>query len=904
MQAKITFKDRHWNFIFSSVLLFLSITGFTQTYEAENGILAGNANIQTCDSCSGSIVGNLSDTSTVTLTVNVLAAGWYNMSLFYATADPRSFRITSGNGPTLVVPVPVSAGWSTTASLNVRIYLNDGNTDVVFGSPSYGPNLDKITLSPVTSTQLQAISFGSNSQIVYNINSKTYNIVLNGVTVISEASAFAKGNQSNISTGYSDAAYTSENFTDNIGTGTKHIFTLSGGFTNNMQQIFYTYDNQEYITVQVRLTGSGSNCYQMSPLTSYNVSPDLGGGDTRALFVPYDNDAWIRYNANSLSAADFTGSEVTNIYSNDSRHGLVIGSIDNSHWKTGITVLGGGTSSAYVSVINGYIKNNLTRDPDNPDNTPRLHGWVNVGMDYCDSPKILISADDDWRTAFETYGEVSALSQPKYTFNWTAAKPMGWNSWGVIGDDINLVKAKAVSDFFETEVPSFRTEDNTVYLDLDSYWDNMTDAQLAEFAAYCTAKGFKPGIYWAPFVDWGGFARPIEGSSYNYSQTWTKVNNATFRMSGALAMDPTHPATQARITHFINRFINAGFKMVKFDFLIHASIEADSYYDWQVHTGMEAYHQGMKFLTDAVGDNMLIEASICPNMSTGPYAHIRRIACDAYMHGAIGDTEYTLNSMTYGWWQNKMYDYLDADGVVFNNTVDGVNRNTEGINRARYTSSIVTGTITLSDDYSTPGPWVTRAQSILQNPEVLAVAKADMHFKPADGNTGNTASRIFYATVNDITYVAIFNYGTTGTNENIDLARIGLSGSYTATELYSGVTITGSNSLAFNLPASDAHLYKITGATAGTDADALLRTTSFLYPNPASNSFRVKFASPVTGNATVTISDLGGKKIYSTIVNVDGTTSAEISAGALAKGFYVVTVATSQGTLNLKFIKQ
>ncbi len=875
--------------IFAAAMLFLGLTGFAQTYEAENGTREGNADVQTCDSCSGSIVGNLSDTSTVTIAVNTSAAGWYNMQVFYCTGDPRTFKITPGNGPALIVPVPASGGWSTAASQNVSIYLNAGNTNIVFASPSYGPNLDKIVISPITETQLQTINFGTNNQIVYNTTSKTYSLVFDGVTAISGASAFAKGNESNVSTAYSNVTYASESFTDNIGSGTKHTFTLTGGFNTNMQQMFYTYNGSEYVAVQVALAGSGANCYSMSPLTSYNVSPDLGGGDTRALLVPYDNDAWVRYNAVNLGGADFTGSEVTNIYSNDTRHGLVIGSVDNSRWKTGINVLGAGASSAYVSVINGYTNNNLTRDG-------RGHGWVNIGLDYCDSPKVLITANNDWRAAFDTYGEVSALSQPKYTYDWTAGKPMGWNSWGAIQQQINLVKAKAVTDFFQNDVPTFRTEDNTLYIDLDSYWDNMTDAQLAEFAAYCTARGMKPGIYWAPFVDWGMFARPIEGSSYNYSQTWTRINDATFTLDGSYAMDPTHPATQARITYFINRFINAGFKMVKFDFLTHASLEADSYYDWEVHTGMEAYHQGMKFLTDAVGNHMMIEASICPNMSTGPYAHMRRIACDGY--GSIGDTEYTLNSTTYAWWQNKMYDYMDADNVVFGNY-------SEGVNRARYTSSIVTGTITVGDDYSTTGPWVARAQSLLQNPEVLAVAQGDMHFKPADGNTGNTASQIFYTTQNNITYVAVFNYSNSNADMNIDLARLGLTGSYTATELYSGTITTGSGSLSFTLPASDAHIYKITGATAGTDGNVLAKATSSLFPNPATSSFKIKFAAPVSGNAAITVSDLGGKQLWSTNISVNGNTSPEIPVSNLAKGFYLVTVTTAQqGTLNFKFIKQ
>ncbi|KOS05851.1 carbohydrate-binding protein [Flavobacterium akiainvivens] len=862
---------------------------FAQTYEAEAGTLTGDANIQSCDACSGSIVGNLSSSSTVTIAVNVANAGWYNMQTFYATGDPRTFSITPGTGNTLIVPVSASGGWSTAASINISIYLNAGSTNITFGSPSWGPNLDKIVLSAVTASQLQVIDFGANNQVQYNLTAKTYNVVMDGVTVITGASATANGNQNNVSTGYTNAAHTSEAFTDEIGSGTKHVITLSGGYTNNMEQTFYTYTGKDYLVVQVALTGAGANCYRMSPLTSYNVSPDFAGGDTRALNVPYDNDAWIRYSANVLATTEFTGAEVTNLYSNDSRHGLVLGSIDNSRWKSGVSVQGGSAGSAYVSVFNGFAQQSVTRDT-------RGHGWVNIGLDYCPSTKVAIIANDDWRTAFETYGELSALMQPKYIADWTAAKPMGWNSWGVIQTNLNLTKAKGVVDFFHDNVPAFRTEDNTLYIDLDSYWDNMTDAQLAEFVQYAESKGMQAGIYWAPFVDWGMFARPIEGSSYNYQQTWTKVNNNPFTMSGAYAMDPTHPATQMRIDHFIERFKVAGFTMIKLDFLDHAGIEADSFYDWQVHTGMEAYHVGMKYLIDAIGDDMLVEASICPNNATGPYAHMRRIACDAY--AGIGDTEYTLNSTTYGWWQNKMYDFMDADNVV-------IGTQPINVNRARYASSIVTGTITVGDDYSADGPWINTAESMLQNPDLLVLAKADAGFRPADGNTGNTASRVFYTTIGDNTYVAVFNYAGAAADTNIPLERVGLNTSitYNVKEFFGGETSTASGAMSFNMPGSDARIYRLRDSSLSVDTP-VLETSGYVFPNPANDNLTIKFANAVNGEATVTITDITGKQVWAQNMQIDGTMSPQIPVSSLTKGLYIVSVKNGKDSQNYKFIKQ
>lgn len=878
--------------LYTAVLLLLSFAGFAQTYEFENGTLAGTANVQTCDACSGSIVGNLGGDSSVTVNVSVAAAGWYKLQLFYCTGDPRTIRLTPGTGTTITIPCEASGGWSTAASKYINVYLNAGATAMLWNNAaSYAPNLDKFILTPVGSPNLQTVTFGTNNSVVYDLTNKTYNVVFNGVTVVSNATASAWSDQQYVSTGFATAAYTSESFTDNIGSGTKHIFTLSGNYTLGMQQIFYAYNDKNYVATQVVLTGTGSNCYKMSPLTSYQVAPGLGSGDTRALFVPYDNDAWVRYNAYQLSTADFTASEVTNIYNNTNRKGLVIGSLEHNKWKTGVTVTGGGLAAAYVSVIAGWTKQEVTRDT-------RGHGWVSVGQTACASPKVIIDSNDDWRTAFEEFAQANAALQPKYVFDWTAAKPMGWNSWGAMQTSINLTKVKAVVDFFHDDCPAYKTEDNTLYLDLDSYWDNMTDAQLAQFVTYAHSKGLKAGIYWAPFVDWGMYSRPVEGSSYNYSQCWTKVNGSPFQMDGSYAMDPTSPGTKARITYFINRFKTASFDMVKVDFLTHASIEADSYINGMLHTGMEAYQEGMQFLIDAIDGTMLVEAAISPNLATGPYAHMRRIACDAY--SSISDTDYTLNSTNYGWWQSKIYDYLDADNVVFGNV-------SAGQNRARLLSSIVTGTITSGDDFSVTGPWEAQAENLLQNDELMDVARADVSFIPADGNTGYNAGNIFYATKNDTTYVAVFNYGSATVTNNVDLSRVGLgSGTYTVKELYSGTTSTAQGTLEAVLPQTDAALYAVhQEAVMGTQPIGMLNT-SYLFPNPVSGDyFKIKFADTVTGSVTLTLHDLGGKQLWSGTVNVEGNLTPEVPVSTLAKGFYMVTATTpNHQAQTFKFIKQ
>lgn len=891
MQEKITKEKFSVKAFLTVIVLLFALCSSAQTYEFENGTRTNSANIQNCDACSNKIVGNLGGDSSVSVNVSVATTGWYKLQLFYCTGDPRTIRLTAGSATAISIPCDPSGGWSTAASQNISVYLNSGTTTLLWDNTnSWAPNLDKFVLTPMAASTTQTVNFGTNNSVVYNLTNKTYSVKFNGATVITNASAYASSDQQYVSSNFASAVYSTESFTDNIGSGTKHIFTLSGNYTLGMQQIFYTYTNKNYLAVQVVLTGNGSNCYKMSPLTSNQVTPNFGTGDTRAVFVPYDNDAWVRYNAYPLNAADFTASEVTNIYNNTNRKGLVIGSLEHTKWKTGITVNGGGTSSAYVSVIAGWTKKEITRDT-------RGHGWVNVGQTSCPSPKVIINANDDWRTGFEEFAQANAALQPKYIFDWTAPKPMGWNSWGTMQTSINLTKVNAVVDFFKNDCPAFKTEDNTLFIDLDSYWDNMTDAQLAQFVTYAKSKGFKAGIYWAPFVDWGKYNRQVEGSSYSYNQCWTTVNGAPFELDGAYAMDPTSPGTKARIHYFINRFKAAGFEMVKVDFLTHASIEADSFVNYQLHTGMEAYQEGMKYLVDEINGTMLVEAAISPNIATGPYVHMRRIACDAY--SSIGDSDYTLNSTTYGWWQNQIYDYLDADHVVFGTV-------TAGENRARLLGSVVTGTITSGDDFSVAGAWKAKAQSLLQNNDVINVARADIQFRPADGNTGYNAANVFSATKNGVTYVAVFNYSNAAVTNNVNLSRLGLgSGNYTVKELYSGTTSTSQGTLSVQLPQADAALYAISLATnLSTPNYFKTAATNYVFPNPASSTFRIKFDHTINGPIALSMYDIAGKEVWKTTIIAEDMITSEVPVNGLAKGVYMIKASTEGNSVqNFKFVK-
>ncbi len=644
------------------------------------------------------------------------------------------------------------------------------------------------------------IPFGKKDTIRYYMFSGTYNVIFNGKRVIEDASAAYGGNVALKSTNASKRKHSVTSINDAWGKGKLHIIerTEEG---MRMQQLFYVYPGKSFFFVQAKVYGKEAAADFISPLyRSLLIIEDAG--DIRALQVPFDNDMWARFDAQPLSKANYISSEVTALYNNDNHQGLIIGSIEHDVWKSGINVRALDKGEALLMAYAGFTDSVVTHDN-------IRHGKVSVNDTLCSSPKIMVGMFDDWRTGMEEYAKANTLAEPRKIFKWNKATPMGWNSWGVIQNHLNIDKAKRVVDFFADSCKHFRNEDNTLYIDLDSYWDNLVKgglkgdvSQLKEFVQYCRSKKMVPGIYWGPFADWGKYDRKIEGSTFSYPASWITQKGVPTEVDGARAMDPTYPGTKDRIVYYINTFKELGFEMIKIDFLGHGAMESDHFYDPSVTTGMQAYKIGMEFLDSVLDGKMLTYAAISPTMATGRYVHMRRIACDAF--SAIDNTEYTLNSTGYGWWQNKLYDYVDADHIVFN-------KEKPGANRARLASALVTGTLITGDDFSATGEWSTVAKQLLQNKELLNIIKDGRSFRPVDANSGKRAPELFTRTIDGITYLAVFNYDQSARTYTISPEWLGLKkgAKLKLQELFTQTSSTTTGQLSLTISPSDAAIYKI-----------------------------------------------------------------------------------------------
>ncbi|OJU47142.1 MAG: alpha-galactosidase [Bacteroidales bacterium 45-6] len=502
----------------------------------------------------------------------------------------------------------------------------------------------------------------------------------------------------------------------------------------------------------------------------------------RALFVPFDNDKWVRFQSHPLSFEKLTSYEVTAVFDNDTRKGLVVGSVEHDTWKTAIDMTANANALTSLTCYGG-VADELTRDS-------RPHGMVK-GREIR-SPRIFVGYFNDWRAGLETFADANAAITPPRA--WTKAVPFGWNSWGVLQFKLNYPKAIEVSDFFKDNLQNnhFKNTDNLVYIGLDSGWNTFSEEQLKAFVDKCKANGQEAGIYWTPFTDWGknGERNIPDAPDYKYRDVYLYANGKPQDLDGAYAIDPTHPAIEEQMRKISALFHRCGFKYVKMDFMTHGALEADKWYKPEITTGIQAYNYGMKLLDKYFGD-MFINLSISP-IFPAHYAQSRRIACDAW--NKIKDTEYTLNAVSYGWWIDRVYRFNDADHVVLHDA-------TEGENRARVTSAAITGLFITGDDFSAGGSdeGKEKARKFLTNPDVNAAAQG-VSFRPVEGSGEKSENQFVRTDKAGNIYYAVFNYSDQPLHMTVPFERIGVNPAKIklAKELWSGKKIDLNSTLIVN----------------------------------------------------------------------------------------------------------
>nr|WP_084406926.1 hypothetical protein [Pedobacter panaciterrae] len=673
------------------------------------------------------------------------------------------------------------------------------------------------------------------SQSVRDIKSNDWTIHLNPTTkkltysfkgkkIIEEAYAKVKVNTDTLySSDYADVKLTSANISDGFGKGKRFELIYSDKAKPTLKQYFYFYSKRDYFSTETVVESKGKiSSNYLAPICSDNTNTFLQkSASNRGLRVPFDNDAFVPYLSKPLNEA-ITSFEVSAIFNGENRNGIVIGSIEHDTWKTGIKYKGINDQSIHKLEVYGGITDELTRDISDKEDRPSAeHG--SISGHRLKSPKIFLGYFADWRKGLEEYGKANAIISPP--MKWDEGTPFGWNSWAAMAAKVNYEGAINVSDFIKKELQTNNfSNDGTTYIVLDSFWDNFSDEQLLQFVAHCNSNGQKAGIYWCPFSDWIGNTEAfVEGTSnqYHYKDAYL-YSQGKPRKIESLAMDPTHPATKQRIDYFIGKFKKLGFKYVKIDFINNGTLEADSFFNTSVTTGIQAYNEGMKYLQEACGDQLLMALSIAPTFPS-QYAVTKRISCDAW--GSIneddwGSTGYMLNSLSFGWWLDRVYPFNDADHILLHKDGQPLNYQ-EGSNRARVTSAVITGVYIIGDNLSEKGSFVgdpiarERTKSFTSNSEINDIARIGKSFYPVEGYTApqpNKTERVFMYETDKEVYVAIFNFNKEEEIGNIELKRLNLNSNQIkqVKELWFGNEVTiKEGKLPYTIPGQDVRVFKL-----------------------------------------------------------------------------------------------
>lgn len=587
----------------------------------------------------------------------------------------------------------------------------------------------------------------------------------------------------NISTdAYRKRKFRLSDVNDRFGNGRKWEIVYKEEGLPTLTQTFYLYAG--YLLTDIALSSAGGTVRTnyMAPIVLRQTDTIISNAGLRRLFVPFDNDAWIRYQSKKDLADTLRSYEVTSVYNAFSRRGIVIGAVEHHQWKNAVDLL---DKSRRLRVFSG-VADKLTRDH-------KEHGYVEGAT--VRSAKVMIGLFDDWREGMETYADVNAIvAEPR---RWDKAVPVGWNSWGALAFKVNHGNSTRISDFFAQELQhnSFANPEGLLYTGLDSGWNNFSEEELADFAGRCRKNNQVPCIYWTPFTDWGkNPERNVPGAEeYKYKDIYLYANGKPQELDGAYAIDPTHPAVRKMMEQTADLFRRCGYGYVKMDFMTHGRMEADRWHRKDIATGTEAYNYGMHLLDSIFGD-MYLNLSISP-IFPAQYAQSRRIACDAW--NKIKDTEYTMNALSYGWWIDRVYGFNDADHVVLRDA-------TEGENRARITSAVITGMFITGDDFSADSVAIARAKAYLTNPDINRIATG-RSFRPLNGDDEQAEHAFIRKEKNGDAYLAVFNYSDSDMQYRFDLPRMGIGSVRSVTELWSHAPEDAGN--AVTIPAKDVKVF-------------------------------------------------------------------------------------------------
>lgn len=638
----------------------------------------------------------------------------------------------------------------------------------------------------------------------------TYSLAYQSRTVFQSAEVLYRLEDRTISSSeYETSDVSRDAYQENWGSGDKVVVRMSAPDLPELVQSFYfPAEGGSQFLMQTQL------CLQEGTLRTDYIAPlhvrdgNLQNDKTALhwdgfLEIPSDNDQYAEFRTRSLISSG-RSFEAGVLYDGRDGCGMVLGSVNHDLWRSAVDMKASFGRVRELSLYCGATDERLKGDP---------HGAVSGST--VSSPMMMVGLYEDWREGMEAFAQVNLSFQPARE-SVTPTSPIGWNSWGSMQTDLNYDRAIAISDYVRDHYQQAWEGDGApVYINLDSYWDNLSDEELKRFVDHCHANGQRAGAYFSPFVSWYSAeeidAAEVPGTDgVTFGEIRLKHRSGEpygNEVDGCFPLDVTHPATKQYVAHMMGRLKAAGIEYIKLDFLVQGSFEGD-FYDDSITTGIQAYNYGMTYLTELLGKDLFINLAMSPTFPY-QYANGRRLACDSYYK--IKETRYTLNALTYGFWQDSLYEYTDPDHIVVWGK-DGKAGENEA--RSRATSGVIAGTSFLAgDNLIAPAGDAQAAQErfdrLLGNADVMTVARKGKAFVPLQAD-GRYASGAYLMEDGDSVYLAVFNFSAVRRTVRIDAQDLGeyLTGTYTGKELWSGEPVTlCAEGFSVPLAGKDAALY-------------------------------------------------------------------------------------------------
>jgi hypothetical protein len=207
----------------------------------------------------------------------------------------------------------------------------------------------------------------------------------------------------------------------------------------------------------------------------------------------------------------------------------------------------------------------------------------------------------------------------------------GWNSWYDLWDKVteqdvreNAPLARAA---LEGRVPATALPLRIV---IDDGWqqrwgeweaNDKFPSGMAGLAADLKAQGFRVGIWLAPLlVDDDSPLVSDHPTWFLQDAMYPHPTNGTMRI-----LDPTEPEAAAHIQAFIQRIVSWGYDFLKIDFLFAGTYEEPRHAQG---TGMQAYHEALRLIRDAAGEDTILLAVGAPSHPSLPYVDAWRLGGD------------------------------------------------------------------------------------------------------------------------------------------------------------------------------------------------------------------------------------------------------------------------------------